>query len=115
MKLLIFGGRDFKDLKRLEHELLLLMDEYKITHIIHGNALGADTIAGRLARKHGIQEVICPANWELQGKGAGHIRNKAMALLGPDMAIKCPGGRGTQVMFDLCNYHGIEVRNICCP
>lgn len=109
MKVLVCGGRDFQDKKALTRTLWRIHHENKITMIIHGGARGADTMAGGIARASGIQEVICPANWDKHGKGAGHIRNSAMLNLAPDLVVACQGGRGTEDMMNISSQAGYEV------
>jgi len=61
--------------------------------IIHGGAIGADTIAGKVADKKGIRSVVVRPNYEKYGRfGAPHRRNdfvlrnadKAMAFWNGD-------------------------------
>lgn len=111
MKICVTGGRDFADrdwvfnfLDRIHANDMRGGPQYprrlsRLTHIVHGGAKGADTLAGEWARERGIQEVVCPANWDRNGKAAGHIRNSWMLdLLDPefDIVFPCPGGKGTQ-------------------
>ena len=117
MKVLVCGGRDFND-KTMVYNVLnnrMIQANGKITHIIHGNARGADTLAGQWARETGVQEVSCPANWQVHGRRAGFIRNKAMLdLLNPekDIVIAFPGGRGTEMMVDIAKKANVTVRRI---
>lgn len=105
MIVLVCGGRDFSD------EVLLskTLDNEHITMLIHGGARGADSLAGAYARRKGIQEVICPANWDFNGKKAGVLRNKAMLNLMPDMVIAFPGGTGTENMCSVASKAGVQV------
>jgi len=109
MIVLVCGGRDFQDKKALTRALTRIHMKKKITMIIHGGARGADKMAGGIARASGIQEVICPANWDKHGKAAGHIRNSAMLKLIPDLVVACQGGRGTENMMDIASQAGYEV------
>ena len=117
MKVLVCGGRDFND-KTMIYNVLnnrMIQANGKITHIIHGNARGADTLAGQWARETGVQEVSCPANWQVYGRRAGFLRNKAMLdLLNPekDIVIAFPGGRGTEMMVDIAKKANVTVRRI---
>lgn len=82
--IIIAGGRDFKDYKYLEekcYEVIapLLERENKII-IREGEARGADTLAIRFALENGFDLQRYFANWDLNGKRAGYIRNKEMAL-----------------------------------
>lgn len=97
MRILICGGRDFKDVK-LMHGLL---DRLKplIDVVIHGAAKGADVMAAEWAIANDIATDTYPAQWDLHGHAAGPIRNKRMLDEGkPDLVLAFPGGRGTENM-----------------
>jgi hypothetical protein len=82
------------------------------THVIHGNASGADNLADTWAREHGVQRVIVPADWNTLGKSAGMIRNRRMLELQPDIVVAFPGGRGTEGMVRIANEGGVEVHRV---
>lgn len=46
MTVLVTGGRDFDDYEFVQ-----------ISRLVHGAASGADTLAGRWTREHGVEEV----------------------------------------------------------
>src|SRR5262245_17327129 len=115
MKVLVFGGRHYEDYAHVSRVLaeihcpdpLYAPNEARITHIIHGDAPGADRLGGRWAREYGVQEVKCPANWLMYKDSAGPRRNIAMGALRPDLAIGFPGGDGTAHMASVCVKEGI--------
>lgn len=120
MRVLVCGGRDYKDYLRVKEVLDNLHDEgghpYKkeITEIIHGDATGADTLAALWAShtwKHNgdsIEVKAFPADWNKHGKSAGYIRNKQMLDEGkPDLVVAFPGGKGTTNMVQLAAKAGI--------
>jgi hypothetical protein len=94
MRMLICGGRYFNDRERLEGVLDGLCEELTEPRILlHGDSMGADTLADRWARKRGIAVWLFPADWERYGRAAGPIRNEAMIERGrPDLVIAFPGG-----------------------
>jgi hypothetical protein len=111
MKILVCGGREFTNYKFLAERL----DRYKanVTHIIHGGARGADSLAGKWVFENSslcVQEVICPANWN-NGRGAGPERNRAMADLNPDLVIAFPGGAGTKSMVRIAKERQIKLED----
>lgn len=109
MKVLVCGSRHFKDKELMED----VLKEYVISEIIHGNARGADTLAGEYAQGHGIPCVSFPADWELYGKAAGPIRNTEMLTKGqPDfvIAFRAKDSKGTQNMIDQAIQAGIMVK-----
>jgi|SRR5215207_772084 len=95
MKVLVCGGRDYKDLDRLRRTLSLL----PITEVINGGASGADFLAKVWARENDIPFTIFRANWKQYGRLAGPIRNEQMLKIGkPELVVAFPGGKGTADM-----------------
>lgn len=109
MKVLVTGGRDYIDRAEMFSVLNALHQDEDITHVIHGGAMGADSLAGNWARLHGVQEVRCLANWQAHGRAAGPIRNRRMLDLGPDLVLAFPGGSGTASMIRIAKEQGVEV------
>jgi hypothetical protein len=117
MKVLVTGGRDYKDGLRVVQELTTMHRDRRITHVIHGGANGADRLADEWAKNHGVQPVKCEALWEYHRRmgfvrKAGYERNKAMLALNPDVVLAFPGGRGTEMQIDMALRAGIEVIKI---
>lgn len=110
MKVIVCGGRGYADKERLYNVLTEVHQEQGITHLIHGAAPGADSLAGQWARDAGVQEVVCPANWNNYGRAAGPRRNLKMAELAPDLVIVFPGGHGTHNMATTAATRGLKVR-----
>lgn len=79
--------------------------------IVHGDARGADRLAGEEAGKAGMLTEAHPADWDAHGKGAGLIRNAHMAALGADLCIAFWDGRstGTAHMIGEARRRGIPV------
>jgi hypothetical protein len=75
VKLAVVGSRAFDDYEFLSN----ILKWYDIAAIISGGARGADSLAARYAKEHGIPLEEFPADWDKLGKAAGHIRNKKMA------------------------------------
>jgi len=80
--------------------------------VIHGNARGADSIAGEEAKKLGIEVKAFPANWDLYGRAAGAIRNQQMIDEGqPDFILAFHDfieiSKGTKDMLKLARRHNI--------
>jgi predicted Rossmann-fold nucleotide-binding protein len=114
MKVLVCGGRDYTDEARVFSALddVALENSPNVTCIIHGNSTGAHSLAGKWARLRGVQEIMCPANWDKLGKYAGIARNERMLELGIDLVVAFPGGRGTADMVRRANWDGVPVRFI---
>ena len=115
MKVLVFGGRDFQDYTLLTG----VLDKIEPTHIVHGAAKGADSLAGRYAKEHSIPCTPYPAIWQKKDprtgwtytdRGAGIKRNKRMlADSKPDLLVGFPGGNGTAHMRDHATKAGYKV------
>lgn len=118
MRVLVFGGRDYKD-KKKEHRILSRISrETPISLIIEGGATGADRYARIWAQTRHIGLSTYEANWldmqaeivtprknkfgEWYNAAAGNLRNvKMLKESKPDMAVEFPGGPGTADMHRL--------------
>lgn len=78
MRLLITGGRNWDDLITMWSFLDDLHREMKIDVLIHGDARGADRMAGEWAETRGVPVEKYPAQWNKYGRAAGVIRNQQM-------------------------------------
>lgn len=114
MRVLVCGGRDFNDYERLKEILNYYWIPVRaIDVIIHGGAIGADTLAGKYAKENNIFVERYPADWDKYGKVAGPIRNKQMLDEGkPDLVIAFPGGKGTAHMVKIAKEANIKVVEI---
>jgi len=76
-KLAIVGSRDYCDYDNFK----IHVDQYItsigiiLEEIVSGGAKGADSLAERYAKEHGIKMVIYEPDWESYGKKAGIMRN----------------------------------------
>lgn len=85
----------------------------RISHVIHGAAKGVDTSAAIWANQARRMCTSVPADWEANGRGAGHIRNAAMLSILKDVApsdgravLAFPGGVGTANMVRIARDAG---------
>lgn len=109
-RVLVCGGREFADAKRL----FAVLDSYDADHdfsmVIEGAARGADTLARHWGEAKQIPVRSFPANWKRDGKAAGPKRNARMIEEGkPDLVIAFPGGVGTADCIRQARAAGIEV------
>lgn len=116
MKVLVTGGRHFRNRNWLWAGLDRLYTLHPITMLIEGGAEGADRYASEWVawtnQSAGfglIQHITVPAEWAQFGRSAGHIRNAKMADLGPDVVLAAPGGKGTANMIETARKRGIQV------
>ena len=104
MRIIIAGGRDFTDYRRMEFEMDRLLEkqaDVDIT-IISGTANGADKTGELYAERRGLQIIRMPANWKLHGKSAGYKRNAEMAERATHVVCFWDKeSRGTKHMIDL--------------
>lgn len=111
MRILVCGGRNFND----EAYLTAVLNTYNLTSddlIIHGDAKGADRLAGKYAEERGINVLSYPARWHIYGKSAGMVRNRHMLQDGkPDLVIAFPGGKGTAGMVQIAEKAGVPIVN----
>lgn len=105
MRILVCGGRDYSDYKTV----CLVLGQYDISEIIHGDCRGADYLAKQYAVENGISHLPFPADWDAHGKAAGPIRNRQMLQQKPDLVIAFPGGRGTDDMCRQAKQAGLKV------
>lgn len=129
MRVLVCGGRDFKDIKLLNDSLSKFRRERGLDVVIEGDAPGADRMAGYWARKNRIHNEKFAADWDdlvtppvvirkrpdgsKYNAAAGPVRNEKMLVSGrPDVVIAFRGGTGTADMIKRARGVGIEVIEI---
>ena len=114
MRVLVCGGRDFYDWRLLENTLYELNKEAEqITDVIHGDASGADRLAGQWANYYSVECHAFPADWKKLGVAAGPIRNKKMLEEGkPELVVAFlrPDSKGTRNMVDQATKAGVPVK-----
>lgn len=118
MRMLVCGGRDFRDYDRMDAELARIIEPYHHRGdwppvVISGGARGADSLAHDWAYRNSFEFLEFPADWEKHGKAAGPIRNQQMIdEAAPDVVVAFPGGRGTADMVRRAKKAGIETIEI---
>ena len=115
-RILVTGSRDWTDHDTVRDALATAIYQNVPAVIVHGACpRGADAMASWWARRFrhlNILEEPHPANWQLEGKRAGFIRNARMVNLGADicLAFVRNGSRGASHTAQLAAEAGIEVR-----
>lgn len=114
MKVLVCGGRDYRDVHRVYHVLDLLVERRgPVASIVQGGAAGADMHAANWGWDHKIPVGTFNAKWKEYSKKAGAIRNQEMLDEGkPDLVIAFPGGANTTDMVKRARKAGVEVVEI---
>lgn len=101
-KVLVCGGRDYSDRRKVYAILDRLHSEAPIWRIVTGGANGADLLACDWAAMRSIEYIKYPANWEELGRKAGPLRNREMLEReSPSLVVAFPGGAGTANMIRL--------------
>jgi hypothetical protein len=109
MRLLVCGGRRFRERSWLRDVLAGLHRQSPITLLINGNAPGADALALEWAAEEGVPTSMHAAAWDRYGAAAGPRRNAQMLLARPDIVVAFPGGRGTADMVRRARAAGVRV------
>ena len=105
MKVIVAGGRDFRDWDLLSATL----DEEKdlIDEVVCGEAKGADLAGKHWAELNDIPVTSFCADWSTYGKSAGPIRNKEMANYADYLIAFWDGkSRGTKNMIEEMRHAG---------
>lgn len=87
-KVLVCGGRDYTDREKIYH----VLDAYLARIgpdmlLVNGGAPGADTLAREWAVDRRVDHLTLYARWDLYGRSAGPIRNRAMAKKKPKLVL----------------------------
>ena len=112
-RILVSGGRDFKNSKLVDKILNEAFIKYENDiFLILGGADGVDTFAQLWAINNRISHTVLYADWNQFKKRAGYIRNVEMTNSNPDVAFIFPGNEGTKMMMKICVEKNIEVIKI---
>lgn len=117
MRVIVCGGRNFKDVVRIWGQLDAVHKHVPITMVIDGASddvtgsyVGVDYWAHQWALARGIPTIREHAQWSVYGKSAGPIRNaKMISDHAPDRVIAFPGGPGTKNMVTQARQANIQV------
>ena len=115
MKVIIAGGRDFKDYDLLSLKCNLILEDtpFEEIEIVSGTARGADLLGEDYANKCSYPIKKFPADWDKYGKSAGHRRNAEMAEYADALICFWDGSsRGTKSMIELAKKKGLKIRII---
>lgn len=111
MVILVCGDRNWTDFILIHSTLKKF--EHTATLVVHGDARGADTLAGQAAEALYIPVQEFPADWDAHGKSAGPIRNIHMfTQSNPDLVIAfhddLEHSKGTKHMVNIARSHGVK-------
>jgi len=86
MRIMVSGSRDYKDYEFIRSMLEDAAGSAREVTVIHGNARGADKLAGEAAEEYGFRVEAYPADWSL-GKRGGSVRNGEMLIKNIDIVL----------------------------
>ncbi len=113
MRVLVCGGRDYRDAGRVLEVLDRIHAQDLVEVVIHGCAPGADELGRRWAEHRHIEQLPFPPDWAGLGRAAGPRRNQMMLEQGkPDLVVAFPGGHGTADMVRRARAAGVEVLEV---
>ena len=114
MKVIVAGGRDFKDYDLLKFTLDNFQQEYgNITEVVSGTAKGVDKLGEQYANENNIPIKRFVPDWEGLGKKAGHVRNRLMGDYAKEhngmlVAFWDNQSKGTKGMIDYATKIGLK-------
>lgn len=112
-KVIVAGGRDFRDYDKVRDTLDALLREKSNVEIVSGGASGADYFGERYAKERQIRCSIFPAKWNKYGKKAGVYRNTEMSNYANALVAFWNGSSiGTKDMIDKAKSKKLETRVI---
>jgi hypothetical protein len=110
-KVIIAGGRDFKNYDYLKVICDKALSNQKDIQIVSGGAYGADKLGEKYARENEYCLKVFPADWGQYGKAAGYIRNEEMAKYADACIVFWDGeSKGSKHMIDLAKKHNLKVK-----
>lgn len=102
MRVVVCGSRDFIDPFTVSIAIDRRMSELpEGSHVIHGDARGADRIAAEAAERRGHTVEAFPADWKKYGKAAGIFRSRRMLDQKPDLVIAYWNGKSTGTAYTI--------------
>ena len=113
-RVIVAGGRDFRDFELLKKSLDELLDTSTGIEIISGHASGADSLAEKYANENGIKLTIMPAEGNLYGRAAGPMRSRRMLAYAMELSNSCliafwdGKSKGTKNMISQAEKAGIS-------
>lgn len=118
-RLIICGGRHFKDYERLESTMNEVMSKIApwrdVIEIVSGHCEGADQLGELYAKNHNLPCKVFPAQWKKFGKAAGPIRNSEMVKYASEaemsvvVAFRSPRTKGTNDTVKKATKQGFKV------
>lgn len=115
MRVIVCGGRNFRDAAFMDAALSAFNRKHPLELVITGGgegvggAPGADRLAEVWATAHGIHCAVIRALWKTHANAAGPIRNGKLLTLDAEAVIAFPGGPGTADMVRQAEAEGLPI------
>lgn len=112
MKVIIAVGREFNDYGLLKTKCDFYLEKtFSEIEIVSGKATGADSLGELYAKECEYRLKEFPANWQLNGRAAGPIRNEEMGDYAEALIAFWDGkSKGTKHMIDYMKKLGKPVK-----
>ncbi|BAF73240.1 DUF2493 domain-containing protein [Sulfurovum sp. NBC37-1] len=110
-KVAVVGSRGFEDYVLFKTVMDKFLADFESVAFVSGGASGADSLAERYAKEHGIEVIVFKPEWKRYGKRAGYMRN-AQIWKEADVGIAFWDGesKGTRHSFKLAKKMSKELR-----
>lgn len=110
-RVIIAGSRASVAQRDVNRAMERYVDAYGVpTQIIHGGAPGADRFGHAWARIVGIPVLVMEPDWQMHGRAAGPIRNRAMADCAQGLVAVWNGmSPGTESMIRAAQYLRLKI------
>lgn len=113
MRVIVCGGRAFRNAELIRCTLRQFMATKGLTAIAHGGASGVDSLADLFGRHWGLPVRTYLPEWRKHGVQAGPLRNERMLSdFRPDAVIAFPGNEGTADMVTRALRAGVPVYRV---
>ena len=111
MKIIIAGGRNFTDYKKLCKTCDQILQDQTDLEIVSGAYYkGADKLGEKYAAEKGFKLTKFLADWNKLGRAAGPKRNEQMANYADALIAFWDGkSRGTKNMIELAENRGLKI------
>lgn len=86
-RILVTGSRTWTDNTLIAHHLGRAAQLLPAAVLVHGDARGADRIAAAIWTRWRLPVEAHPADWERDGRAAGHLRNALMVRFGARLCL----------------------------
>lgn len=89
-----------------------ILSQYDISEVVCRDCKGADSLARQYCEQYSIECKVFPAYWNLYGRAAGPIRNKAVIeYVGDDTVVIAfdASGKGTASTIGMAKKRGLKI------